>query len=768
MIERLVNQLLIPHWDSQTIQNLKSEISFMPADVFISYSSNDQDKVVKLADKLRSSGVSIWVDESGIGAATLWSKEIAGAIKGCKVLVLMVTPNSVTSKNVVKEVSLAAEQNKQILPVILEPTQIPEALEYHLAGIQHLDVGGMSATESAEEILPAVLRLLGMEGEEAIAVGHGIRSSRRRSARVWTAWQLYACVIVAAALGWLLKPTPPILEAPAPPESRHVEVVLQGTNDLNKVFGGNAFALSLDGKNLVYSMIGAGSNLRILSLADGVDREILGTEGGRNPFFSPDGQSVGFSTSDELKTISLMGGKSSSLIASLDQGGRGAAWGPDKIAYTPALSSGLMIIDSNGGAPKPLTELNTNESTHRWPQWLPDRKHVIFMVGRVGNLAAINGQIEVVNVASGNRTLLKEGCTYGRYVSSGHLLYAVDDSLYAQEIDLEKMELKGKQTLVLQGLEANFGGTLQYAMSDDGTLIYSTGGDEGNRRFLWIDMQGETELASAKKGNFDWFDISPDDNMVALGMDNNIHFLDLETDFLRAFTPIGGNKTNSIPRWTADGQSILFASNKGGKIGIWQKKADFTDEAKLLYPEVDYELFPYSFSSDGKILFGGAIRPETRYDVWVHTLGKTNSELRFVLESSSNETWPALSPDGQWLVYSSDLDLYVKHYSGEGAVQRMTTDGGYKARWSNNGDKIFYENQGAIWSISMAVEGDAIKPGMPTLVVDFPPSHVVFRWDISSDEKRFLVYVEDVNRNSVNIIFNWFTELNRLVPAGKE
>ena len=294
----------------------------MPADVFISYSSNDQDRVVKLADKLRTAGVSIWVDESGIGAATLWSKEIAGAIKGCKVLVLMVTPNSVKSKNVVKEVSLASEQNKQILPVILEPTQIPEALEYHLAGIQHLDVDGMSASESSEEILPALQRLVGMESEEANAVGHGNRTSRRRSSNIWSDWRLYACVMAAAALGWFLKPLKPVQEAPA--AVKRAEILIGGTVPFD-AGNGNSLALSRDGKRLVYNLEDRGAGLRVRDLEIGEDEILRGTEleygieG--SPFFSWDGNEVGLVLDGKLVSLPITGGTPRTLVEEVRVGG---------------------------------------------------------------------------------------------------------------------------------------------------------------------------------------------------------------------------------------------------------------------------------------------------------------------------------------------------------------------------------------------------------------------------------------------------------------
>ena len=741
----------------------------MPADVFISYSSNDQDKVVKLADKLRTAGVSIWVDESGIGAATLWSKEIAGAIKGCKVLVLMVTPNSVTSKNVVKEVSLAAEQNKQILPVILEPTQIPEALEYHLAGIQHLDVSGMSAPESAEEILPALQRLLGLESEEVNAVGHAVRASRRRSVNIWSDWKLYACVFIAVAVGWFSKTTPPIPDAP---ESLHVEQVLKGTNSLRKAWG-NPFVLSPNGKKLVYALNRTGSRLHLLSLADGVDREIPGTEDGWNPFFSPDGQSVGFSTLTELKTVDLQSGDFRTLASYQSFTGRGAAWRTDKIVYSPTRMSGLSIVNSDGGQSTTLTELEAGELDHRWPQWLPDGKYVLFMTRKDGNPVLFN--VEVVKIATGKRMVLEKDCLYARYAASGHLLYAIDGNLYAREIDLDELELKGTRTMVLQGLglESNRRASVLYTVSDGGTLAYLSGGGGVNRKFIWLDMQGNTMDASITKEHFQQFDLSPDDNMVAVQVDHDIQLLDLDTDFSRAFTLRG--TTNSFPVWTPDGQSIVFGTNRDGKWGVLQKKVTTTEKA-YLFPPVDYQVAPTSFSTNGMILVGGSYWRDTQWDGWGHTIGQTNKAVTFIVQSAANENWPMLSPNGEWLSYISDGQLNVKRYGAEGWKIRMPIVGPvYRTRWSRSGDKIFYETEGVIWSIPITQEDDTIRQKAPSFIVKLPPSSVPWQWDISSDEKRFLVMVEDVededrptSLNSINIIFNFFTELNEKVPVGKE
>ena len=114
----------------------------MSEEIFISYSRKDRAKVSSLVSTLRSSGASVWVDESAIDGATLWSQEIVGAIRKCKVFLLALSSNSSLSKNVVKEVALASESGKKILPVMLEDTEVPESMAYPLAGIQRVNFFG--------------------------------------------------------------------------------------------------------------------------------------------------------------------------------------------------------------------------------------------------------------------------------------------------------------------------------------------------------------------------------------------------------------------------------------------------------------------------------------------------------------------------------------------------------------------------------------------------------------------------------------------------
>ncbi|MEP7235873.1 MAG: TIR domain-containing protein, partial [Ignavibacteriota bacterium] len=127
------------------------------ADIFISYSSKDREKAEQLTELLASAGLSVWIDNQGIDMATSWSEEIVRAISGCRAFVVMLSPNSITSHNVIKEVSLASEKRKKILPLDLEPVEIPESMQYALAGIQR----------SPMTNIDAIIRALGKLGLEA-------------------------------------------------------------------------------------------------------------------------------------------------------------------------------------------------------------------------------------------------------------------------------------------------------------------------------------------------------------------------------------------------------------------------------------------------------------------------------------------------------------------------------------------------------------------------------------------------------------------------
>ena len=145
----------------------------MSTEVFISYAAKDRTRVLDLVERLRAAGVSVWIDQMGIEGATMWSQEIVAAIRSCKVLILAISENSAGSENVVKEVALASEGRKRILPVYLAQAEIPESMAYQLAGIQRIEF----FEEQEDAALQAIIRALSKLGvnvaDEASAAAAG-------------------------------------------------------------------------------------------------------------------------------------------------------------------------------------------------------------------------------------------------------------------------------------------------------------------------------------------------------------------------------------------------------------------------------------------------------------------------------------------------------------------------------------------------------------------------------------------------------------------
>ena len=557
----------------------------MSADVFISYSSNDLDRVVKLADKLRSAGVSIWVDESGIGAATLWSKEIAGAIKGCKVLVLMVTPNSVKSENVVKEVTLAAEQRKKILPVVLEPTQIPEALEYHLAGIQHLDIAGMSASESVAEILPALKRLLGMESAVLKAGGHGIRGSRNRSFNFWADWKLYPCVIMAAALGWFFNS---FLHRNGSSNSTHpgnhggalrkLELYLPAPKD---PWGGKELhdlVISPDGEKYAF-INGEGLWVRWLDRVSPPSQ--LESKNVRGIIWSPDVEEIAYFIDQNLYHVSIAGGdprRIASLGNSVAPGSIGGAWFDDNELVFPMWLSGLHRISANGGKLTQVCALGDGELWILAGNVLPDERGFLIVVGQKSG----DGQIDVWTRDGQRREILKIPDASLRspiYSPSGHVVFQRwnrESELWAFPFSLKELQRTGEPFLISEGRNPS--------ISMEGSLLVNLTRPRASQ-LVWIDQSGSVlGTVGSVLPKISTPAISPDEKrivMTAHGNDTDLWMVDIgrNESLLLTDTPDG----DFDPTWFPGFQERRPVSREGaaGRL-VWHP-----DGSELFFLDIE-------------------------------------------------------------------------------------------------------------------------------------------------------------------------------------
>jgi Tol biopolymer transport system component len=375
-----------------------------------------------------------------------------------------------------------------------------------------------------------------------------------------------ALIAVASTVGFVLRAPKP----PQPLQAMRLSAEIGADAGL-PTGGGSNVLLSPDGTRLAFVAAGSDQKRRIyVRSLDALQATALaGTEGARDPFFSPDGLWIGFFTDGKLKKISVQGGAAVTLCDVVDD--RGGSWGDDgTIAFTPDINGvALSKVSSAGGTPQPLTTLDQRavEETHRWPQVLPGSKAVLFTSNTHGNNYE-DADIVVYSMASGQRKTLQRGGFYARYLPSGHVVYMHEGTLFAVPFDLKRLEVTGQPAPILEGVATDPGvGGAQFSFSENGNLVYVAGGGGiQNVSIFWMDREGKFTPLRETPANYFNPMFSPDRKRLALeifdGKRRDIWVCDWERDTLTRLTFAG--QRNSNPAWTSDGQRIVYSSQEKG------------------------------------------------------------------------------------------------------------------------------------------------------------------------------------------------------------
>ena len=573
-------------------------------------------------------------------------------------------------------------------------------------------------------------------------------------------------LLLGALLNWELKPEPP---APRPVR---LEANISGSEGLN-TFAGNSVALSPDGRLLVYRTGTGQEPLRLRSL-DSLDSQTMpGTEGGGAPFFSPDGRWVGFSGRElrALKKVSISGGTPVTLCPSL--GVLGGTWSPEGVIVFATRGAPLKQVSAAGGTPQELTQLQEGEVQHDWPQFLPGGEQVLFTSYRE------NGRrIEVFDMESRKRSIVVEtGGDYPRYASSGHLLYVDDRTLFAAPFDLHELQTTGEPVpivadLVMDGVAS---GAAQYGVSDNGTLFYLTGEARRQSNLIWVDAKGRQTTASPTPRTYVGFsDLSPKGRRLAVGIESNentdIWVLDLERDTSMRLTFDEASDANPI--WSPDGRFLYFVSFRDGKHGIFRKAADGSDEAEWIL-ESDI-IFGVRAASDEYL----ALTKDQ--DLFLFSIrGKGSSEPEpFLTNPSYEEGSPRFSPKGNWLAYDSNetgrYEVYITSYPQIRGKWQVSSEGGFRPKWSADGKKLFYRTNDAIWVSEVEMLGNTLQISKPDRLVEVEHwyNEGIYGQDlgVDSERDRFLLIGglgQPEGRNQVTFVFNWFEEIRQLTESNQ-
>lgn len=567
-------------------------------------------------------------------------------------------------------------------------------------------------------------------------------------------------------------------------------------------------ALSPDGTRIaLIEQLATGENrLATRPLDESEFTPLLGTEGAGLPFFSPDGQWIGFFADRKLKKVAVQGG---SLVTLCDAPSpQGASWGDDdNIIAALKVGSGLSRIPSGGGVPTSVTELDkkNGERAQRYPQVLRGSHAVLVTSLWAQSFAGPYGQLDVLSLKSGERKTVHRGGSFGRYLSSGHLAYLQQNTLYAARFDLSRLALTGAPQPVLE--DVGFAGGIlnwNFGVSETGTIVYVSGKGtttEGTAIF-WLDSTGKTQPLQLSQGGYVSPRFSPDGKRLAFGrvtipgLAADLWVKDLERDATSRVTSLAG--LNNNPVWTPDGKGIVFLSFSQPAPGIYWVRADGSGEPQRLTDGKTIQR-PYSFSPDGKRL--AYIQPgaEGTFEIWTAAVesdrdqgaaGVRLGKAEPFLHTAFSAIAPAFSPDGRWLAYSSDetggYEVYVRPFPGPGAKSQISTGGGQFPIWSRSARELFFLSaDGRIMVAGYTVNGESFAAGKPqawsskrtfgSLRAAQNTFGVSPAADLAPDGKRFAVILypggtgeqQQKPITHLTVLLNFFDELKRRVPVSR-
>jgi eukaryotic-like serine/threonine-protein kinase len=527
-------------------------------------------------------------------------------------------------------------------------------------------------------------------------------------------------------------------------------------------------ALSPNGEYLAFSalMPGWGSQLWLRRTDSLTAKPLPETDGAQNPFWSPDSKWIGFVAGSKLRKISVDGG--SPLVICDSEQNRGGSWNSNgTILFSPGPGYPVFSVPDSGGTPVAVTEFDQSvgEVSHRWPEFLPDGKHFLFLSRSKENI------VYAASVDSKKRKLILKNDTNVVYAPPGYLLFAKNGVLLAQPFDADRLELTGTAIAIAESVPV-FGGQQHglFSASKNGLLaIHSTA--EMLTQPVSVDLSGKFLEPIMEPAMFPFGDmqISQDGRKLAVtitdpkdGTDNIwIHNLaSHQTTRLTFEKMIGQN-----PRWSPDSSTVLYNSNRFGTPQIFSIPASGVGEAERLLPS-DYSESADSWSPDGRFLIfsRSPIDKMSERSLWVLPMTGEKKPYPLIATSHSRQWYAAFSPDGKWVAYVSDEsgnpEIYLVPFPDARVKIQVSTNHGSQPRWSPDGHQLYYIGKDhAIMATTLrfAVNGPEVAETRTLFKPDIP------QFQVSGDGKHLLVFktVNNQDPSTVTLISNWMNALSK-------
>ena len=538
-------------------------------------------------------------------------------------------------------------------------------------------------------------------------------------------------------------------------------------------------ALSPDGSRLAY--IGGPHAQLLVRPRNQLNATVVpGTEGAETPFFSPDGQHIGFVSAKNVEVLQIASISGDPPITVTDSlvSIAGASWGRDGFIYADGKGPiSLVRVEAKQGAvPKRFTVLDSarGETDHTWPDVLPNGKGVVFtdtFSGKGGQNSTF--AVAVADIPSGKHRVILNNAMYARYAPSGHLLYVTTDkTLMLVPFDQNLMKITGEPIALFQGMRLGVYGSADLAVSEDGTLVYALGGSEGKQEMVWVTREGKSQSVDLDwQGFFSSPALSPDGKRLAVGMQppngtSDIWIKQLDRGPIIKLTL--EEKDSYFPVWTPDGRSVTFSSLASETYNVSTKRADGSARAVRQTRE-KRNLWVPDWAPDGKwLLFQTGTGSPGAGDILGIRPGIDTLPVPLVA-TKFTEVSPALSPDGRWLAYTANetgqYDIYVVPFPNTDAAKwAVSTRGGSEPRWSHNGRELFYRDGAGNLVATEVATTPSFATGRSTILfpaTQFLSDRLATQYAVAADDRRFLMIrsVSATTPDKLIMVENWFEEL---------
>jgi len=538
--------------------------------------------------------------------------------------------------------------------------------------------------------------------------------------------------------------------------------------------------ISPDGTRIVFSATLDGKSQLYLRSISKLSLDALpGTEGATFPFWSPDGRSIAFFMGDKLKRLDVGGGPAVT-VGDAPQA-RGGTWSASGvILFAPSFNSPLFQVPAGGGTPAAVTKMDAKHTTHRWPWFLPDGQHFLYLAANHADPSSPDTGVFFASLDGKENRLLVSSRSSAIY-ASGYLLYVRDNALVAQPFNPSSGRFKGDATVLNDDVQVDasvWRGT--FTASEKGTLVYQPGSAGAGLNLAWFDRSGKQAGTVSIPDDYRQIELSPDGRKAAVSVGEPLAALwvyDLTRNTRTRLT--FGNENYSHPIWSPDGSQIAYtqgggAANDAGH-RILSKASNGTGEEKLLLsldPATGMQQALCDWSPDGRYLMfrSGTSGTGEGFDLWILPLFGDRKPFAY-LTGAGDQLYAQFSPDGRWVAYTSNEtgrnEVYIAPFPRTGAKWQVSQNGGGLPRWRRDGAELFFAGftSGQFSAAQVNGRGPNFEVGKTQdlfSINNMSPSTASDQYDVSPDGKRFLVITTgEAGTLPLTLVQNWTAELKR-------